>query len=314
MSGANQLSLPVQMSFFPSHNVDKPAIDLSSTFSDNMKLPIHRWFKYSAGFSAKWVEKTISDNVSKRNISVLNTTDFVVLDPFAGSGTTLLAAEQMGIRSIGFEAHPLIAKIASVKLLWDTDVFSLREYANNIVMSAQNASKELDFYPNIVYRCYDKMNLTAIDNLKYALKNFNDGSNEYHLCWLAFLSILRSTSHAGTAQWQYLLPGKSKVNVLNVYHAFIEQISRMCYDIISFRPAVTGCNRSSIIQHDARIPYNPLKNTVDLVITSPPYANNYDYADATRLELCILGEITGWGDLQNTVRHSLIRSCSQQVS
>ena len=28
----------------------------STTFVDNMKLPIHRWFRYSAGFSAEWVK------------------------------------------------------------------------------------------------------------------------------------------------------------------------------------------------------------------------------------------------------------------
>ena len=50
-----------------------------------------------------------------------------------------------------------------------------------------------------------------------------------------------------------------------------------------------------------------------LVVTSPPYANNYDYADATRLEMSFLREIDGWGDLQGAVRHRLVRSCSQHV-
>ncbi|MCI5121395.1 MAG: hypothetical protein D3908_09450 [Candidatus Electrothrix sp. AUS4] len=31
----------------------------SGTFTDNMKLPVHRWFRYSAGFSAQWVEEEI---------------------------------------------------------------------------------------------------------------------------------------------------------------------------------------------------------------------------------------------------------------
>ncbi len=53
---------------------------------------------------------------------------------------------------------------------------------------------------------------------------------------------------------------------------------------------------------------------IDLVITSPPYANNYDYADATKLELCVLGEINSWGELQDKIRPGLVRSCSQMVS
>lgn len=50
------------------------------------------------------------------------------------------------------------------------------------------------------------------------------------------------------------------------------------------------------------------------MITSPPYANNYDYADATRLEMSFLGEVYGWGDLQDAVRKHLVRSCTQHVS
>ena len=52
----------------------------------------------------------------------------------------------------------------------------------------------------------------------------------------------------------------------------------------------------------------------DLVVTSPPYANNYDYADATRLEMTFLGEINGWADLQGAVRKGLVRSCTQHVA
>ena len=48
-----------------------------------------------------------------------------------------------------------------------------------------------------------------------------------------------------------------------------------------------------------------------LVITSPPYPNNYDYADATRLEMIFWGDIAGWSDLQPKVRKYLVRSCSQ---
>jgi hypothetical protein len=50
------------------------------------------------------------------------------------------------------------------------------------------------------------------------------------------------------------------------------------------------------------------------VITSPPYPNNFDYGDATRLEMTFLGEISGWSDLQDAVRKHLVRSCTQHVS
>ena len=69
-----------------------------------------------------------------------------------------------------------------------------------------------------------------------------------------------------------------------------------------------------MIQQDARQKSSIEDRSIDLIITSPPYTNNYDYADATRLELSILGTIKGWGDLQTLIRPGLVRSCSQMVS
>ncbi|GHS97267.1 hypothetical protein AGMMS50276_17010 [Synergistales bacterium] len=88
---------------------------------------------------------------------------------------------------------PLISRIASAKLLWNTDVSSFIDYANGILSFAKSHTKELNQYPVIVQRCYDSDNLTMIDMLKYALSENANDSNEYHLSWLAFLSILRST-------------------------------------------------------------------------------------------------------------------------
>ncbi|MGH7127980.1 MAG: DNA methyltransferase, partial [Planctomycetaceae bacterium] len=73
----------------------------SSTFVDNLKLPVHRWFRYSAGFSAKWVESVIAEAAANGPVRVL--------DPFAGSGTTLICAEDCGVDSYGIESHHLIS-------------------------------------------------------------------------------------------------------------------------------------------------------------------------------------------------------------
>ena len=78
----------------------------------------------------------------------------------------------------------------------------------------------------------------------------------------------------------------------------------------------TGCRSDAkVLLHDARVAPNDVPlNSIDLVVTSPPYPNNYDYADATRLEMTFWGEIRGWGDLQEVVRQFIIRSCSQHAT
>jgi DNA modification methylase len=69
-----------------------------------------------------------------------------------------------------------------------------------------------------------------------------------------------------------------------------------------------------ILNEDARNIHSIPDGWGDLVITSPPYANNYDYADATRLEMTFWGDISGWADLQDNVRKHLVRACTQHVS
>jgi len=61
------------------------------------------------GFSASWVETVIAKALERGSATVF--------DPFAGAGTTLLAAEKMGVECLGVEAHPFVARIASAKLL-----------------------------------------------------------------------------------------------------------------------------------------------------------------------------------------------------
>jgi len=83
---------------------------------------------------------------------------------------------------------------------------------------------------------------------------------------------------------------------------------------MAMRQRLTLGPAAKLYQEDARACSSVPDEWADLVITSPPYANNYDYADATRLEMTFMGEIRGWGDLQNAVRRYLVRSCTQHVA
>ena len=88
----------------------------------------------------------------------------------------------------------------------------------------------------------------------------------------------------------------------------------MSSDLLYAQQHYPSPSRASLFNQDAR-KYRPgLDDTVDLIVTSPPYANNYDYADATRLELSLLGDAKGWRDVQASIKPCLVRSCSQHVS
>src|SRR5690606_36713704 len=125
--------------------------------------------------------------------------------------------------------------------------------------------------------------------------------------------ILRECSPAGTANWQYLLPAKQKTRVAEPYVAFAKKVNQIVKDLYEKR-SFNITKRAILLNEDCREHISIEDKWADLLITSPPYANNYDYADATRLEMTFFGEIDGWKDLQEVVRPYLVRSCTQHVA
>ena len=166
-------------------------------------------------------------------------------------------------------------------------------------------------YPPLIYKCYDEATLSDLDVLRQAYELIKDDSAASDLAWLTLIGILRKTSNVGTAQWQYVLPRKEKRSAQNAFAAFDESSRMMYLDML--RSQRLAGSRSNLLQSDARTCAGVPDGWAKLVITSPPYPNNYDYADATRLEMSFMQEIAGWGDLQYNVRRHLIRSCTQHV-
>lgn len=274
----------------------------SGTFADNLKLPVHRWFRYSAGFSAEWVKKVIQERGAKR-----------VFDPFCGSGTTPIAAANEGACSIGIEAHPFVSRIAKAKTNWDVDVGELSDLFSRILSKAWEVRlAEPTTSSGLLLKCYGAEALIALESLRTAYKaevverRASDQSLE--LVWLALTCILRECSSAGTAQWQYVLPHKTKSKVKHPYLAFEERKRMFVQDLMYASRTFHGSAR--VILGDARNS-NMEESEFDLVVTSPPYPNNYDYADATRLEMTFWEQVGSWGDLHSAVRKHLVCSCSQ---
>lgn len=293
-----------QLSLFPDTE-ETQKHKSASTFSDNLALPIHRWFRYSAGFSALWVKELIEREKSQGRSRAL--------DPLCGSGTVLLEAERCQIESFGVEAHPFIARVAQAKLHWREDPKAFRKFALDVLDDAKAQESNEYNYPALINKCFPTLTLMRLDALRKAWAHAADGSPVSELTWLVLASILRECSPVGTAQWQYILPNKTKARVQDPYEAFAAKVHLMGQDMAK-RQRLPHGPAAALLAADARQRLAVPDRWADLVITSPPYANNYDYADATRLEMSFFGDVAGWGDLQATVRRHLVRSCTQHVA
>lgn len=294
----------IELDLFPDEV--KVEQDYSATFADNMSLPIHKWYRYTAGFSASWVNQLIRQEKANGRTRII--------DPFAGSGTVLLESEFEGVESFGVEAHPYIYRIAKAKLDWNFPADKFKSEALSLLRKAKTKTITKTEFPKLITSCYPIDIIQKLEALKQTwleteqeekIKNFN---------WFIITSILRTTSPVGTAQWQYIQPTKTKSKVIDVFVAFEIKVNDMYLDMRRTQNRFANVIDSKILNEDARSIQSIPDGWGDLVITSPPYANNYDYADATRLEMTFWGDINGWADLQDTVRKHLVRACTQHVS
>jgi len=182
-----------------------------------------------------------------------------------------------------------------------------------VLQGAKSEVGDVPQYPRLIYKCYPDAILRGLHSLKRAWGLRDNGSPASELTWLAITSILRICSPVGTAPWQYVLPRKSKSNLAHPFTSFANQIQKMVADI-TFRQCQGLRNKGKVFQSDARNCSEIEDDSITLVVTSPPYANNYDYADATRLEMSFFDEVQNWGDLHTRARKGLVRACSQHVS
>jgi hypothetical protein len=216
-----------------------------------------------------------------------------------------------GVESWGMDAHPFVCRVARAKLAWRTDPVLYWDRIRKVRELASTLTPDTSEYPPLIHACFDAETLATLDALRRSYEITRDETSASELTWLTIVGILRKVARVGTAPWQYLLPKRKKSNPQNVNAAVSEFASLIYHDMQTGQQLNSA--RARFFQGDARNGVGMASCAANLVITSPPYPNNYDYADATRLEMTFMREINGWSDLQENVRKYLVRSCSQHV-
>jgi DNA methylase len=239
-----------------------------------------------------------------------------VLDPFCGTGTTVVECKKLGIASVGVEANAMAHFAGSAKLDWSPDPDVLRQLAQDM---ADRAQKIITSEP--------EFRVLSDENLKIVLKNSLSPlpthkvlvlreqiqqceSPEYqnHL-WLALAkALVNGISNIYFAPEVTVGKQKADADVLGLWLKNVEAIAA---DLLTLKDRPST---NAIIHHaDARSIVKVLTpNSIDAVITSPPYPNEKDYTRTTRLESVILGLLNDRADLR-ALKEGLLRSNTRNV-
>ena len=91
--------------------------------------PVHDWYRFVLSFPPHLVREYL-DRLGVQ-------TGDTVLDPFCGTGTTLVECKKMGIDSVGLERNPMAHFASSVKVDWSVDPGRLAEHADEVARDCQ---------------------------------------------------------------------------------------------------------------------------------------------------------------------------------
>lgn len=276
--------------------------------------PFDRWFRYPAGFASDYVSLLLG------HLDV--PAGGLIVDCFAGSAVTGTAARLAGLNFFGIEAHPLIAELGRLKLdRPGVTTEALEESALEVVRDAKKlASRRLGRarpaatnQPDLVQRCFTQDHLERLIAIRDTIKKRVEDPASPYLKW-ALLGSLRELASVKVG-WPYQRPAIQRRPAFDEPEKRFVARARLIQEDLLMLATLSDAPTAQIHCGDARDlrSWTDLKPaSVDGCVSSPPYLNNFDYADATRLELYFWGEITSWSEMCTKVRSGMLTATTQQ--
>lgn len=262
---------------------------------DNMNSAIHNWYKFTAGFSYKFIDLVVDDMEEKPSC---------IYEPFAGCGTTLVAAQKKKIHSKGNESQQLMCDIINAKLNWDIDSNKCHDYIDKVLNTvlAQSANDISDEYNELLCSLYDAETLKALYLLRDSIKSLGD--NKYEL----FLNLaLSQTLHKAALHpiaVPYIARSKTLVNSGDALGKFKAISLQMLADLETMPHHE---RMADVYKADSRFRNTNIEDcSCDLCITSPPYLNNLDYGEVSKVHTHFFELTNNWHDITEKVRHHLV--------
>jgi SAM-dependent methyltransferase len=277
-------------------------------FRDNKSLPIHRWVPWIAGYSAPFVDDVLSAYVPAGKTAL-------VLDPFCGVGTTLLQAVLRGHQAIGFDLNPYPVLATRAKLSAITlDLAKLDATLRTIQNLAETwrtapAPKHLTPPP---FKSRLPFFSPAVERQAlHALDFINTIASEpiANLCRVAFGAVMVSFSNYSYEPSLGSRPaaGKPLVEAADVPRILLNKLHQMRADIAQVQAEThrQGLGTGRAINADFLSAHGELATgTVEVMVTSPPYMNNYHYVRNTRPQLYWLHFIASPGEQKSLETHN----------
>ncbi len=271
---------------------------------------IHDWYRFVLSFPAHLVR----DYLNHWDLQAGQT----ILDPFCGTGSTILEAKKLGFRAFGVDANAMAHFASHTKTDWSPDPNGLLQHARIVAQAAKNLLETKDQpYRELPNEAQSLLLTDSISPLplhkalvlkECLLEMHNERFLAHELLALAKTVVadasnLRFGPEVGVST-------KKKLDV-DVIGAWLNNIKDMAGDLRTVQNLQTF--ESHVFHADARVIDSLIEpNSIHAVFTSPPYPNEKDYTRTTRLESVLLDFLKTKSDLKNQ-KQQFLRSNTRNV-
>lgn len=302
-----RLDINLEQTFSGKMEVCKDLSRVIVSFQGNKSRPAYRWYKYKEGFSASLINYFLNKTKLHNGI---------ILDPFAGSGTTLFVANERGLDADGIEVLPICQQLIKKRKILEMefaekDIIQLQNFITQRVWEKANEKIDLNEL-RITRGAYSIETKDQIEKFLACIKKL-DNKNVREVLEFALFCILESISFT-RKDGQYLRwddrSGRrvgakkpfNKGNIPDFSTAIIGKIKEIIEDLHSKSLFENEKKSGQINLYEGSSLYimpSLSAGSYDGLITSPPYCNRYDYTRTYALELALLGvDEKGLADLR----------------
>ncbi len=291
---------------------------------------IHNWYR----FVLSYPDHLVSGLLDRFGVQQGQ----IVLDPFVGTGTTLVECKRRGIDSIGIDANPVTAFASRVKTTWDIDLPEFdgrlanlcelvqppllamgKQYAAQLsfddLFPAGQVLRDAELFEGNHKYLRDLLPKNWISEtplqkclvVRDVLDSWPKDSLT-DLFRLALADVLVTVSNLGFGPEVYVAKTRQDADV---YGLLLDKLRQMRHDLATVQ-GMSGWGAAVIHTGDARNLTNFVQRPVDFVISSPPYPNEKDYSRITRLELILLGFMQNKTDLR-AIKEEMLRSHTRNI-
>lgn len=319
------------------HEQSEPLIkSQNGKASSANNFPFHNWYNFVLGYSPEFPDYILDKEQA--------TSETVVLDPFAGSGTTLVCCKSRGIPSFGVDANDFMVEAARAKLDWQVDVTDLKRLSRQVLKLAKENFARFSWHtadlavaatsgqmklheafesskPSHTVHAEQHRPLMLLPKyisprplaelllINEAIETSVADAQLKKIFDLALSALIVPVSNVRYGPGFGIIKPQTEKDVLRL---FAEKLNRMIDDLEKVseqtRATVSECKLA-----DSRTLgnfYTP--ESVSLMITSPPYPGDHEYTKHTRLELIFRGYARDLNKFR-TIKQRMLRASTTNL-